>query len=74
MFGILLLDDERGSRVADIENECNMNHERITRKILQEWLEGKGIAVTWESLVQTLRDTELTALAEEIEKKLHKQP
>ena len=36
-------------------------------RILQEWLEGKGLPVTWESLVQVLRDTGLSVLADLIQ-------
>ena len=36
-------------------------------RILQEWMEGKGLPVTWESLVRTLRDTNLSTLADEIQ-------
>ena len=53
-----------------IEDECRGKPERITRKILQEWLEGKGLPVTWESLVQTLRETELPFQAKEIAAKV----
>ena len=71
-FGILLLNDQTGSRVDAIEDECRGKPERITRKILQEWMEGKGLPLTWESLVQTLRDTGLSTLADQIKaSKLH---
>jgi hypothetical protein len=66
-FGILLLNDETGSRVDAIDDECRGKPERITLKILQEWLEGKGLPVTWESLIQTLRDTDLSVLADQIQ-------
>ena len=66
-FGIILLNDRTGSQVESIEEYCLRNPEKITRKILQEWLEGKGVPVTWESLVQTLRDTNLSTLADEIQ-------
>ena len=36
-------------------------------RILQEWLQGKGLPVTWASLVQTLRDTGLSVLADQIQ-------
>ena len=65
-FGILLLNDKTGSRVDAIEDECRGKPERITRKILQEWMEGKGLPLTWESLIKTLRDTGLSTLADEI--------
>ena len=51
-----------------MEIECNNSPERITHKILQEWLEGKGLKpVSWETLVNTLRDIGLNALADEIQ-------
>ena len=66
-FGIILLNDKTGSQVDSIEEYCRGNPEKITRKILQEWLEGKGLPVTWESLVQTLRDIHLSILADHIQ-------
>ena len=50
-----------------IENMYCRDGERICRKILQEWLEGKGLEpVTWETLVQTLRNTKLFTLADSV--------
>ena len=66
MFGICLLNDETGSRIDAIEDAYSGKPERITRKILQEWIGGKGLPLTWESLVQTLRNTGLSTLADEI--------
>ena len=66
-FGIVLLNDEKGSRVDSIEDHCRGNPEKVIRKILQEWLKGKGLPVTWESLVQTLRDIDLSVLADQIQ-------
>ena len=66
MFGVILLSDKTGSRVNVIEDECRGKPERIVQRILQEWLEGKGLPVTWESLIQTLRDTGLSTLADKI--------
>ena len=65
-FGIILLNDETGNRIDSIEEYCLRNPEKITRKILQEWIGGKGLPVTWESLVQTLRDIDLSVLADQI--------
>ena len=50
----------------NIEDECRGKSERIILRILQEWMEGRGWPVTWESLVQTLRDTKLPNLADQI--------
>ena len=66
-FGIFLLNDQTGGRVYAIEDECRGKAERIILRILQEWMEGRGLPVTWESLVQTLRDTKLPNLADQIE-------
>ena len=66
-FGVLLLNDETGSRVEALKMECLGVPGNITQKILQEWLEGKGLEpVTWETLIQTLRDSELSSLADHI--------
>ena len=66
-FGIFLLNDQTGSRVNAIDDECRGKSDRIIFKMLQEWLEGKGLPVTWASLVQTLRDTGLSVLADQIQ-------
>ena len=66
-FTFFLLKDKTGSRVKMIEDECRGRPERIVLRILQEWLEGKGLPVTWESLIQTLRDTDLSVLADQIQ-------
>ena len=50
-----------------MEVECRGRPERITLKILQEWLEGKGLPVTWNTLIETLRNTKLNELADKIE-------
>ena len=42
--------------------------EQINMEIIQEWLAGRGKqSVTWATLVEILRDIELTTLASEIE-------
>ena len=66
-FGVLLLNDKMGNRVNIIEDECRGKPERIVMSILQGWLAGKGLPVTWKSLIKTLRDTDLSVLAEQIE-------
>ena len=48
--------------------ECLGVPENVTQRVLQEWLEGKGLEpVTWETLIQTLRDSGLSSLAEHIQ-------
>ena len=48
-----------------IEDECREEPRRIIENILQEWLEGKGMPRKWESLIKTLRETELPFQAKE---------
>ena len=66
-FGVLLLKDEMGDQVDCIEEECRGKPERICCKILQEWLKGEGLPVTWETLIQTLRNTKLSTLADNVQ-------
>ena len=66
-FGIFLLNDQTGSQVRSFKKECQGDPEDVMFRILQEWLQGKGLPVTWESLVQTLRDTGLSVPADQIQ-------
>ena len=44
-FGVFLLNDETGSLLdASLKSECRGKPDRITRKILQQWLEGERVA------------------------------
>ena len=67
MFGTFLLNDITGNRVDSIEVECLGKPEKINSRILQEWLTGKGKSCTWQILIKTLRDSEFTVLADQIE-------
>ena len=58
-----------GSQVHGFKQACLGNPEDVVLRILQAWIEGRGLPVTWESLIQTLRDTDLTALAEQVSAK-----
>ena len=55
-FGIILLKDEDGKKMAVIENDFRGKAEKITLQILKKWMEGDGMSVTWESLVIALRN------------------
>ena len=69
-FGTVLLNDESGALMDAIENDCNGRAHRITLKVLQEWMLGKGERITWTVLVKTLNDCKLTTLASKIQKYL----
>lgn len=67
-FGIHLLQDASGGHLRSLERELNRAAEDINCRILQEWLEGKGISpVSWTTLIDTLRTVDLNELAKLIE-------
>ena len=66
-FGIFLLNDKRGSRMNIFRKECLGKPEDVTLMILQEWLGGKGLPVTWSSLIKALKDAKLLAMADQIQ-------
>ena len=67
-LGAFLLDDQSGSRVKIIVHKHHDDAEQINTEIFQEWLTGRGKKpVTWATLVEVLRDIELTTLAGDIE-------
>ena len=70
MFGVLLLDDKTGSQIDIIVDDCRGMSERIVRSILKEWLKGKGKPVTWQALIDTLRNCKHTDLADKIQKSI----
>ena len=69
-FGTLLLKDQIGIRIHFIEKDCLGMPENINMKILQDWLQGKGLPVTWETLLDTLRACDLNDLADQIQSSL----
>ena len=69
LFGVLLLNDEDGIQVEVLEHDCNGKYERIVRKILVEWLKGRGRALSWKTLSDTLRECSLCSLANNIDSK-----
>ena len=70
-FGTLLLKDEDGSKVNNIEVSKRGHPVDITVEILEQWRLGRGRSpVTWPTLVECLRDIKLTVLADKIEKSL----
>ena len=44
----------------------------MAMEVLREWLAGKGAEVSWDSLISTLRDCELSLMAEQIQMALDK--
>ena len=66
-FGVLLLNDEDGAIVEALEDECNGKCQRIVCKILAEWVRGRGRALSWKALSDTLRECSLSSLADNID-------
>ena len=70
-FGTLLLEDKKGNKVDSIAKSKHYIPVDITVEILKQWLQGKGRKpVTWQTLIKCLRDTNLNALADDIESSL----
>ena len=70
-FGVFLLNDENGAIVDGITKEHRGNPENINNEILKKWLQGQGRQpVTWKTLIEVLRDSQLTELADEIQRNL----
>ena len=69
LFGIHLLNDRDGCRLAELDNDLRGKCRPIILKILSEWIQGKGKPVTWSALIETLRICELNVLANEIQEK-----
>ena len=40
--------------------------EDMAMEVLREWLAGKGVEVSWDSLIATLKKTKLLLMAEQI--------
>ena len=53
--------------MANIRKRLREDPEEMTIAVLGEWLEGKGVDVTWEDLISVLRNCRLLLLADQIE-------
>ena len=71
-LGTFLLNDTTGCIVTSIEQKCSQDPVRIVQNILSDWLQGKGTAVTWKSLIKALQDADLKVLAKEVEEEVSK--
>ena len=71
VFGTFLLNDDDGNKVANITERCHGDQQKIVFEVLREWLAGKGVEVSWNSLIATLRDCELSLIAEQIQMALY---
>ena len=65
-FGILLLNDENGVYINTIVSKYRENAEKINLEILRLWIAGRGKPVSWDVLVEVLKDIGLETLARDI--------
>ena len=67
-FGLLLLEDHNGAKIRALVHKHTNDVNEINIEIIEEWVTGRGKhPVTWKTLIQVLRDIELSTLAGEIE-------
>ena len=53
--------------MAVISENCRGRPEDMAMEVLREWLAGKGVEVSWDSLIATLRDCGLSLMADQIQ-------
>ena len=58
--------------MAIIKERCHGDPKKIIVDVLTDWLQGKGVAVSWQNLVAILRDCNILLLAKQIEMALEK--
>ncbi|CAI8056257.1 hypothetical protein GBAR_LOCUS30656 [Geodia barretti] len=66
-FGTFLLQDSLGNKMEIIRRNHQGRVEKMTMEVLREWLAGKGVEVSWESLIATLRKSKLKLMADQIQ-------
>ena len=66
-FGVLLLEDDSGDKMAVMREKFRGDPEKITMEVLREWLAGKGVEVSWDSLIATLKKSKLQLMAKQIQ-------
>ena len=67
VFGTLLLQDKHGDKMVNIRKSFRGDPEDMGMEVVREWLVGKGVEVSWESLMATLRKSKLHLMAEQIQ-------
>lgn len=70
MLGVILLQDEFGERVEAIALQHSKTVD-IMQTIITDWLKGRGLRATWQSLVDSLKKVHLDTIANDIEKVLY---
>ena len=66
-FGVQLLHDETGEEIDAVGAKCREDVEQINSEILKLWVRGKGKPLSWDVLIDVLKDVGLGTLASDIE-------
>ena len=64
LFGSFLLQDTLGNKMAVISENCRGRPEVMAMEVLREWLAGKGVEVSWDSLIATLKKSKDSFMAQ----------
>ena len=67
VFGSFLLKDTLGNKMAIISENCRGRPKDMAMEVLREWLAGKGMKVSWDSLMSALRKSNDSFMAEQIQ-------
>eukprot|EP00731_Ephydatia_muelleri_P012929 Em0007g239a len=71
-LAMYLLDDDNCEIVDSLKEKCHGDPEEIVTAVYKKWISGTGRKpVTWQTLLDVLREIELNSLAEEIETALN---
>ena len=65
-FGVQLLNDETGEEIDAVVAKCREDAEQINFEILKLWVRGKGKPLSWDVLIDVLKDVGLGTLASDI--------
>ena len=63
-FGTLLLNDDTGNLVDIARESCHYQPDEIVTSILCKWLQEGPTPVTWDNLIQVLRECGLQTFAD----------
>ena len=66
-FGTFLLQDDLGDKMTIIRKRFQGDPEDMAMEVLREWLSGKGVEVSWDSLIATLKKSKLPLMAQQIQ-------
>ena len=64
-FRTFLQQDDLGNKMAIVSENCRGRPKYMVMEVLTEWLAGKGVEVSWESLTSTLKKSKLPLMVEQ---------